>query len=177
MGISGLIKEVKMDKEKFSLLECEMEPLIRKCVKKLYKDDSEEMHAELVAALWGAICRIKSYENDIEAKTYLNNAVKYRFFELCRESCKYNNNILLIEEEEFEKKASFNHSYADAVIMDGMDRIRNRLQGNKRRIFELTFYGEYTDRQVASELKVSRQYVNRVKRLLCEMIRRDVLSI
>lgn len=53
MGISELIKEVKKDKEKFELLVCEMEPLIRKYVKNLYKDDKEEMQAEMVAALWG----------------------------------------------------------------------------------------------------------------------------
>ena len=35
MGISELIKEVKKDKEKFELLVCEMEPLIRKYVKNL----------------------------------------------------------------------------------------------------------------------------------------------
>lgn len=176
MGISGLIKEVKEDKEKFGLLECEMEPLIRKYVNKLYKDDSEEMHAELVAALWGAVCRIKTYENDIDAKAYLNNSVKFRFFELYRESCKYNDNTLVIEEEEFEEKAAFNHSYADVMIMDGMDRIRNRLEGKKRQIFELIFYREYTDSQVASELRISRQYVHRIKKSLCEMIRREVLN-
>ena len=134
------------------------------------------MQAELVAALWGAVCRIKTYDDDIEAKAYLNNAVKYKFLELYRESCKYNNNALVVGEEEFEKKATFNHSYADAVTRDGMDRIRDRLPGKKKQIFELIFYGEYTDSQVASELSISRQYVHRIKKSLCEMIKSEVLN-
>lgn len=177
MGISGLIKEVKEDKEKFGLLECEMEPLIRKYVKKLYKDDKEETYAELIAALWEAVCRIGSYEDDIKVKAYLNNAVKYKFLELYKESCKYNNNTLVVEEEELNKKESFDHSYLDVVIMEGMERIRKRLNGKKRRIFELIFYREYTDSQTASELGVSRQYVHQVKKSLCKMIEREVLSI
>lgn len=177
MGISGLIKEVKEDKEKFGLLECEMEPLIRKYVKKLYKDDKEEMYAELIAALWEVVCRIGSYESDAKAKAYLNNAVRYKFLELYKESCKYNNNTLVVEEEELEKKESLNHSYVDAVTMEDMDRIRDRLQGKKRQIFELIFYREYTDSQAASELDVSRQYVHQVKKSLCKMIEREVLSI
>lgn len=98
------------------------------------------MYAELIAALWEVVCRIGSYESDAKAKAYLNNAVRYKFLELYKESCKYNNNTLVVEEEELEKKESLNHSYVDAVTMEDMDRIRDRLQGKKRQIFELIFY-------------------------------------
>ena len=177
MGISGLIKEVKEDKEKFGLLEREMEPLIRKCVRRLYKDDKEEVHAELVAALWGAVCRIGSYEDDAKAKTYLNNAVTYKFHELYRESCKYNNNILVTEEEEFEKKESGSDSYTDVVTMGDLARIMDKFEGKKRQIVELIFYREYTDSQAASEIGVSRQYVHRVRKSLYEIVRKEVLNI
>ena len=41
-----------------------MEPLINKYMRKLYKDDKDDVYAELILALWEAVTKLKYVEND-----------------------------------------------------------------------------------------------------------------
>ncbi len=65
----------------------------------------------------------------------------------------------------------------DILITDELQRIRNRLKGRKRQIFDLIFLKDYADLEVATKLSVSRQYVHRIKKELVGMIKEEVLDI
>lgn len=56
--ITSLIEDVQKDKDQFAKLEQAMEPLINKYMRKLYKDDKDDVYAELILALWEAVTKL-----------------------------------------------------------------------------------------------------------------------
>lgn len=177
MGISELICEIKKDKEQFGLLLHRFQPLIGKYTKTLYKDDEEDMYAEFAAALWEAVCNITFYNDEGQVVKYLATALRNKYFELYRESRKYNDHTIGIEEQELEEKRSKDNTIDDILITDELERVRNRFKGNKKKIFELIFLRGYADLRVAAELGISRQYVHRVKKELIVVIKEEVLDM
>ena len=135
------------------------------------------MYAEFSAALWEAVCNITFYNDDGQVVKYLTIALRNRYFELYRKSRKYNDHTIEIEEQELEEKGEVDNIYDDMLINDALQRIRDKLKGKKKQIFELIFFKGYTDQQAASELNISRQYVHRVKKSLIEMIKKEVLDM
>ena len=177
LSISELICEIKKDKEKFGLLLHRFQPLIRKYVRILYKDEEEDMYAEFTAALWEAVCNIVFYNDEGQVIKYLTTALRNKYFELYRKSRQYNDHTIEIEEQELEEKKRVDNIYDDMLINDELRRIGDKLEGKKKQIFALIFLKGYADRQVASELDISRQYVHRIKKLLIEMIKKEVLDM
>lgn len=177
MDISKLICEIKKDKENFGILVNKFHPLIKKYIRILYKDEKEEIYAELVAALWEAVCSIVFYDDEGQVISYLTNALKNKYSELYRKSRKYYDHTIGIEECELEGKRSADNTFDDILIMDELQRIRDRLKGRKRQIYDLIFLKDYTDLEVAAKLGISRQYVHRIKKELVWMIKEEVLDI
>lgn len=177
MDISELICEIKKDKEKFILLLQRFQPLIRKYVKTLYKEEADDMYAEFAAALWEAVCSIQFYRDDGQTVKYLTNALRNKYFELYRKSRKYNDHIIEISEREPEETGSIDSSFDDVLINEELQMFRDRLKGKKRQIFNLIFLKGYTDLQAAHELNISRQYVHRVRRSFVETIKEKVLDL
>ena len=135
------------------------------------------MYAEFAAALWEAVCNIAFYNDEGQVIKYLTNALKIKFFELYRESRRYNDHTIGIEEQELEAKGSMHNAIDDILIADELERIRNRFKGNKEKIFELIFLRGYSDIHVAAELCISRQYVHRVKKELIHVIKEEVFDM
>lgn len=177
MEISKLIYEIKQNKEKFYLLICQFEPLIKKYVRLLYKDEEEDIYAELVAALWEAVCNITYYNNDGQITNYLSRALLNKYFELYRRSRKYNDNTIEIGEEKLEAYIDKNNNYEKIITSNDMESFKNKLSGKKKQIFELVYLMGLSDREVAAELNISRQYVHRIKRNLIEMIKKEILNL
>ena len=87
-----LIQAIKNDKEKFEELLIKMEPLINKYVRLLYKEEKEDVYAELVLALWESVLKISYFENDGQIINFICRALKNRYYELYRNSkkrCEY----------------------------------------------------------------------------------------
>ena len=78
---------------------------------------------------------------------------------------------------ELEEKRSEDNLLEDTLVKDELLRIRDRLNGKKKQIFDLIFLKGYTNQQTALELGISRQYVHRVKKELIGVIKEDVLDI
>ncbi|MDE6743268.1 MAG: sigma-70 family RNA polymerase sigma factor [Lachnospiraceae bacterium] len=176
MNISKLIYEIKENKEKFYLLVSQFEPLIKKYVRLSFKDKEEDTYAELVAALWEAVCNITYYNNDGQITNYFNKALLNKYFELYRNSRKYNDNTIEIGQEKLEVYIDKNNPYESIITSNDMERVKNKLKGRKKQIFELVYLKGLSDLEVAAELNISRQYVHRIKRNLNEMIKNDVLN-
>lgn len=177
MGICELIDVIKQDKDKFDLLVDKFAPLINKYVRLLYKNESEDTYADLVEALWEAVCNISFYQDDGQVIKYLTTAIKNKYLELYRASRKYFDNTVSADESYMNEQSSVDSSYEDVVTTNDLARVERKLEGKKKQIFEMVFYRCYTDIEVADELNISRQYVHRIKRNLCEMIKKEVLNI
>ena len=161
-----LIYVVKGDKEKFDLILNKLAPLINKYTRLLYRDEPEDISAELTAALWEAVCNITFYNNEGQVVNYLATAIKNKYFELYRASCRYHDNVAKIDDSEMERMTFYDSSVDDILMENDMIKFSNSLRGNKKRIFELIFMKKLSDIEVAKELKISRQYVHRIKILL-----------
>lgn len=176
MEICELIDMIKQDKDNFGLLVDKFAPLINKYVKLLYKNESEDTYAELVGALWEAVCNILFYQDEGQVIKYLNTAIKNKYLELYRASRKYFDNTVNADESYMNGQSSVDNAYEDLVTLNDLAKVERKLEGKKKQIFELVFYKYYTDIEVANELNISRQYVHRIKRSLCEMIKKEVLN-
>lgn len=71
---------------KFEELVEKFQPLIKKYIRILYKDEKEDVHSELVLALWEAVINIKYVENEGQIMSYLCRALHNKFLELYRKS-------------------------------------------------------------------------------------------
>lgn len=177
MEICELVDVIKQDKDNFSLLVDKFAPLINKYVRLLYKNESEDTYAELVGALWEAVCNISFYQDDGQTIKYLSTAIKNKYLELYRASRKYFDNTVNTDENYMNEQSSVDSSYEDVATIHDMARVESRLKGRKKQIFELVFYRHCTDIEIAAELNISRQYVHRIKRILYEMVKKEVLDI
>ena len=164
MEISELIFEIKMDKEKFVLLIERFEPLIKKYINLLYKDEKEDARAELIAALWEAVCSIDYYSDNGQVVKYISTALRNRFLELYRLSRKYHDHTIEVDEITVPDFITPDDVYNDLIIYNNMEILKKRLKGRKMQIMEMIFYKGYTDIEVADKLGISRQYVHRVKK-------------
>lgn len=176
MKISKLIYDIKKDKEKFGLLIEKFNPLIKKYVRLLYKDDKEDVYAELVAALWESVCNMEYYYDDGQITNYFIRALRNKFLELYRTSKKKHDNTLDIDEFDLNKIVGDVNAYDDLLILNDLNKMRHKLSNRKRKIFDLIFYEGYSDKEVATELGISRQYVHRVRCCINEIIKQEVLN-
>ena len=133
--------------------------MINKYVRLLYKDEKEDAYAELVAALWEAICNIEHYDNDGQVTNYLIRALRNKFFEMYRISKRFHDNMSSIDPTDLSQIESFCNEYDDLIILNALWKVRNKFTGKKRKILDLIFNEGYSDMEVATELGISRQYV------------------
>lgn len=77
LEIAALIRRIRTDKNAFQELLVMMEPSIRKYVRLLYKDDKEDVRAEMALALWEAVMRIQYCENDGECVIFHTDMEKF----------------------------------------------------------------------------------------------------
>ena len=176
MKISKLIYDIKKDKEKFGLLIEKFDPLIKKYVRLLYKDDKEDVYAELVAALWESVCNMEYYYDDGQITNYFIRALRNKYLELYRISKKKHDNTSDIDEFDLNKIVGYVNAYDDLLILNDLNKMRHKLSNRKRKIFDLIFYEGYSDKEVATELGISRQYVHRVRCCINEIIKQEVLN-
>ena len=95
--ITSIIQKIHINKDEFKELVEKMDPLIKKYVRLLYKDNKEDVHSEMTLALWEAVIRMEYCESDGECPAFLCTALKNRFYELYRKSKKEHDNQQLID--------------------------------------------------------------------------------
>ena len=175
MKICELVKSIKEDnKEQFNLILEQFNPILKRYTRLLYRDDREDVYSELTVALWEAICRISYCENDGQVINYLSTAIKNKFLELYRASCKYHTHMVEIEDSELLKISESRSVCEEIIIQKEMQRVLSGLNGKKKQIFEMIFVQGYSNTEVAYKLKISRQYVHRVKKELGNLIKNEI---
>lgn len=126
-----LLQNIKSNKDYFSKLIDNMNPLISKYVRLLYKNDKEDIRQELILALWESILKMKYCNSDGECFSYLNNAIKNKFLDLYRKSKRQNEIISVELDETFEFPSPIESSseqietnkYVDFLRREGMETI------------------------------------------------------
>ena len=98
--------------------------MINKYVRLLYKDEKEDAYAELVAALWEAICNIEHYDNDGQVTNYLIRALRNKFFEMYRISKRFHDNMSSIDPTDLSQIESFCNEYDDLIILTALWKVR-----------------------------------------------------
>lgn len=166
--IISLIQKIRTDKEAFKELVDKMEPLIKKYTRLLYKDEKEDVRAEMTMTLWEAVIKLKYCEKDEECLTFLCTALKNRFYELYRKSRKEHDNQVFAENEDiFDSGKVENMTDLDDVIFNiDAELFLKEYGGKKREIFRMIIMGNESDTEIAEVFSVTRQYVNRMRREL-----------
>lgn len=170
--ITSLIQKIQTDKDAFEELINKMEPLIKKYVRLLYKDEKEDVRSEMTLALWEAVTRIEYCNKDGECMTFLCTALKNRFYELYRKSKKEHDKQVLTEYDDvFDVSKVEDIADLDDVVFNiDVEMFLKEYTGKKQEIFRMIIMKNESDAEIAKVFSVTRQYVNRVRRELYKEI-------
>ena len=165
-----ILTEIKQgNKNAFMELLEQFRPLIVKYSNLLYKDDFEDMKSEFTITLWQAVCNIKKYDINKQIVRYFSNALRMRFLELYRESRSYNDHCLLAGDYDFYTNVADPVSHSDRLITQlDINKYISSLNENMKMIAHYIINLQYTDTEIARQLQMSRQYINRVRRKIRE---------
>lgn len=173
--ILSLIQRIQTDKDAFQELVDKMEPLIKKYIRMLYKDEREDVRSEMILALWEAVTRIEYCEKDGECINFLCTALKNRFYELYRKSRKEHDHQLFIENEDgidindINKEESIT-DINNVIFNIDIETFLKEYAGKKQEIFRMIISENKSDAEIAEIFSVTRQYINRLRRELYKEI-------
>ncbi len=164
----------KGDSGKIDLILQIFNPLISKYANMVTNEESEDIRQELRIAIWESLFKMKYFDNEGEVVKFISNAVRYRFYELIR---KYN--VRSKHEIPFDLSIS-ESTYSACYIETDYDNICFtedimhfviQYPVSKRKIvFDIIMNKK--DSAIAIENKISRQYVNRIRRELYDDFRK-----
>lgn len=168
--IVELVKRIKEgEKKEFVVLVNKFEPLIRKYVYYLYKDEKEDVRAEPTCSVWEAIREIRYFENEGQVIAFFQHALKNKYLELYRNSCKKNDHEINVEESIMDIEFIENQ-YIDVMIKEDVERFLKDYDGNKRKIYFSIMVENLSDAEIAIKYNMSRQYVNRIRKELGKIL-------
>lgn len=154
------------DKEQFADLLVRFEPLIKKYIKHLYKDESEDVRAELSCALWEAVLKMGYIEQEGQIVNYLQRALFNRYLELYRGSKRQHDYETEVDDKELSGLQYADNDYNEVIINDIKNRILSKYSGSKKEIYRLMIVDELSDSEISERYGISRQYINRLRRVL-----------
>lgn len=137
-----------------------MKPLIKSYIKKAFFLDQDDAQQEMILAIIESVKRIPHCSSDGECINYIRNAVRINFAHLCKK------NIFHQYEKEmsdYENEKKYNEKYSDIECWVDVSNLVNTLSDKKKNLVLLLLQGK-SDQEIATELKVSRQYINRIKK-------------
>lgn len=172
-----LIKNIHGDKEQFSNLVIKMNPLIKKYMRILYKDEKEDVRSELVLALWEAVIKLQYIENEGQCIAYLSNALRNKFYELYRNSRKEHDKEFCSEMELMDTIIFEEVEYEDLVVKNDLDKYLKEYAGLRYQIYKTILFENLSDQEIAVKYNVTRQYVNRLKRELYSDLRKRYFKL
>ncbi|MDB2140453.1 sigma-70 family RNA polymerase sigma factor [Enterocloster clostridioformis] len=170
--ISALIKGYldTGNEECFEELLKRFSPLIKAYARKLYYLEYEDSLQELSLALYEAVRKIPSADDEYGCISYINRSVVNRFTKLYHNSVEIQN----IQAHSVSLDASDNrdcqHDYETDNCISLVD-LESALKSKlpiERKILYLLMLG-YSDKEIAAKLGYTRQYVNRLKKRIWNM--------
>lgn len=153
------------DDKEFENLLHRMNGLIMKYVRRLYKDEFDDIYSELSIALWQAAMSIKYFDNDGQIVKYLEMGVRNKYLELYRKSVKVHENEICIDRDDltFVTRASKENPESEALVNAWIENVLNDCVGRTYEICYQILVEHKSDSEIAKNLRVSRQYVHRLR--------------
>ena len=163
-----LIHKIKEgDVGQFAVIVQAMNPVINKYTKLMYKDEKEDIRSEFTLALWEAVVKIEYFDDEGKIINYLHTAIRNKFLELYRVSCRINDNECGVEDDGlFDSVKDTRSGFEDAIIREDMRRFLCGYSGIKKEVFSFIILRNLSDSEIAQKLRLSRQYTNRLRREL-----------
>lgn len=163
-SLCKLIQNVKETNTGWDRLFDQLQPLVRGYAKKLFFLEQEDALQEINLAIFLTVRTMKHYDSDRECLKYIATGVYYTYATLCK---KHLNNIQTVSFEEnylpFEN--SVNDGLADTEFFLEISNQLTTISPRKKEIMTYLLQG-YKDSEIAEKLKVSRQYIYKVKQEL-----------
>lgn len=151
------------DKDSLMKIICKFKPLIQKYSRKLNYDDAED---ELILGLVETVIFLpidtKEYLKKDECIVgYINMSIKNRYINLSKKYCQiYNLEMELNEDINIKGNENIYISVENKIFIKD---ILNKLTSLQKEVVIKKFFKEYKDNEIAKQLGISRQAVNRIK--------------
>lgn len=166
--IKELLKKYKKgDKEALNQIMIRMTPLVKKYAGRVHFMEKEDSMQEFYITILETIKYLDDNKSEGECLAYMKRSVKHKFAKMCD---KYITDIEIISEEEIFQTLEIRENYStDTLVHIDFEKYiqnieeKSKLKGNILRAF---WYDNKSDAEIADSLKVSRQYVHRVKKIL-----------
>nr|WP_296094876.1 hypothetical protein [uncultured Dorea sp.] len=159
-----------VDKEKNMLILIrKFQPVINKYARKLFSLEYEDALQELIIAFMNGINGISEYENEGQCVSYLVRSIQLRFYELQRK-CILENEIKRSSLESIVERDSGieEAEYGSIELKLDFDRIKSSKNEVWNEIIDGIIEG-LNDSEIAKNLHISRQYVNRCRRKIIKI--------
>lgn len=142
-----------------------MQPMINKYARRLYLFEYEDMKQEMAIAIIEAINKIDVYENEGQVILYLCRAIKNRYYEMCRKSTLVEKEDKCDIEEKLKQEMNLEGAYLEVELACDLEKYT---KGKNKIECEIIkgIIKEESDKNIAERLNVSRQYINRYKKVV-----------
>ena len=150
-------------KEEIDQLILKMSPLAKKYAAKVHFMDYEDILQEFYMALVIAGTHLKDSFTEAQCIKYLKTAVDNHYKYLCRKYLSVDPPLNLDDYEHLESSNHIDHTQFD---IDRYIQSITQKDQTKGAILTKSFFQDKSDAEIAIELDISKQYVNRIKRQL-----------
>lgn len=161
-----ILRAKNNDVDAIEFIIAKMEPLLKKYVKKLFFMERDDAYQELVLALFEGIIHIPDCSSDSGCLLYLQNTVIHKFCFLCKKNMKKQEYETSICNESLEL-LSINDQTAEIVNNLLLQKLLHDLSNQERLIMGIIIVQGVSDAECARRLGVSRQYIYKVKKRVC----------
>lgn len=163
-SLCKLIQKVKETNTGWDRLFRQLQPLIRGYTKKLFFLEREDAMQEINLAFFLTVRTMKHYNSDRECLKYIATGVYYAYATLCKNHSD-NEQTVSFEENYLPFENSISDGLSDTeYFLEPLEQLTN-ISPRKKEIATYLLQG-YKDSEIASKLKVSRQYIYKVKQEL-----------
>jgi len=171
-----LVKQAKKDDLALMDVLDRLNPLIRSYTKKLFFLDKDDAKQEITLAIIEAVHFIENCSSEGCCINFLKNAVYFRYCSLCKHNIRKNSNEITISKDGFADE-EYIENYEKIELDYDMQKKIKKLELNKIQMDTVKLvYEGLSDKEIALQLGISRQYINRIKKKVFARILSDMRS-
>lgn len=173
-SLTQMIESYKETKDERILAEIfrGFEPIIHKYTSRTGPALSEDMRQELLISVWNAVEKIGDYSVNARCVCYIVSAIRHKYVFLCRKYKEQTQLEELVSEIWDEASASDVSVFDEIEFAVDLEQNMKDLSQNQKKLAEYAFMRKMSDSEIARELGVSRQYVNKEKKRIAVKINR-----
>ena len=152
------------NQEALSNIITKMQPLIRKCARKLYFMEKEDAVQEMTLALIECICKIREYNSEVGCLTYIKKSIINRYIFLCKSNIETSQiNIMY---DDIAEEIPYIECFDEIEISIDLNNLLKDKTEKQKCIVKYIFIDNLSDIEISHKMDMSRQYINRVKKRL-----------